>query len=390
MGDPQYMRFPVEEYKMRFDKAREWMGKNNLDGLFITEGQNYTYFSGGGRDTAMARPHTLLLPRKGDPVAIIQRFPAKDRKKQFWFDDIRVYNTMLGLPFEMIIEAMKDVGMAEGRVGAEIGYEQRMGCSMQDFLKLKEILPKAEFMDAADIFWGLRMVKSPEEIKRNRRACQITSQAYDALFPGLYAGMSEKEIVDRFLKLQVEIGGLIPWALISSSLENYDGGGGGPGAHIIEKGDQVWMDGGCQYSEYGSDFCCTGTVGPPSDKQQKMQRMVLEITRTVVGAIRPGIRTCDLDALNSAEWEKRGYDYSKINWGGGRIGHGLGWGRCLTEPPHIASYDETVIRPGMIITIEPGINIEYGTYCIEMNIAVTEDGHEVLNDFDRELRTISA
>ena len=48
-----------------------------------------------------------------------------------------------------------------------------------------------------------------------------------------------------------------------------------------------------------------------------------------------------------------------------------------------------MIRRGMVITIEPGINTGYGTYCIEMNVAVTEDGHEILNDFNRELRVIS-
>jgi len=77
--------------------------------------------------------------------------------------------------------------------------------------------------------------------------------------------------------------------------------------------------------------------------------MVAEITKTLVDAVRPGMRACDINALNNLEWEKRGYDYDrKINWGGGRIGHGLGWGSCVTEPPHIAAYDTTEIRPGMV------------------------------------------
>lgn len=120
-----------------------------------------------------------------------------------------------------------------------------------------------------------------------------------------------------------------------------------------------------------------------------MQRMVAEITKTLVDAVRPGMRACDINALNNLEWEKRGYDYDrKINWGGGRIGHGLGWGSCVTEPPHIAAYDTTEIRPGMVFTIEPGINAEYGTFQTEMDIVVTEDGCEVLNEMNRELRII--
>lgn len=59
-----------------------------------------------------------------------------------------------------------------------------------------------------------------------------------------------------------------------------------------------------------------------------------------------------------------------------------------SEPPHIAAYDTTEIRPGMVFTIEPGINAEYGTFQTEMDIVVTEDGCEVLNEMDRELRII--
>ena len=388
MGVPEYMRFPVEEYQRRCDKARELMEKKNLNGLLITEGGNYTYFSGGTRDFSLSRPHAMLLPRKGNPVAIIQRFPEWNRKREIWFDDVRNYDTMLGLPVEMVIEAMKDVGMGEGRVGAELGYEQRLGISPNDFAKLKESLPEVEFINAADVFWDIRIIKSPEEVERYRRACQITVHAYNSLFPNICEGMSEAEIVGKFFRLLVTIGGSAPWAFINSGPENYFSIGGGPTNRRIQKGNQVWVDGGCSYREYGCDFCCAGTVGPPSDKQQKMQRMVAEITKTLVGAVRPGMKACDIDALNNSEWEKRGYDYSKINWGGGRIGHGLGWGACLTEPPHIASYDRTEIRPGMVFTLEPAISTDYGCYQTEMNIVITEDGCEILNEMDRELRVI--
>jgi Xaa-Pro aminopeptidase len=388
MGIPEYMRFPLEEYERRFEKAREFLEEKELKGLFISEGGNYTYFSGASRDNSYARPHIMLLPRKGDPVAIIQRFPDQNRKWQIWFDDVRVYNTMLGLPLQIVGEAMKEKGMDEGFVGAELGYEQRFGISPIDFLNLKESLPKVEFVDAANIFWGIRMIKSPEEIARHRQACQITVRAYGSLFSNLCEGMSEKEIVYRFLNLETLMGGHAPWASINSGPENYVNNQGGPTNRRIRKGDQIWIDGGCSYREYASDFCCAGTVGLPSDKQWKMQKTVEDITKALVDAVRPGMRACDIDALNYSEWERRGFDYRKINWGGGRIGHGLGWGSLLSEPPHIASYGKTEIRPGMVFTIEPAINTEYGCYQTEMDIVVQEDGCEILNEMDRELRTI--
>ena len=60
----------------------------------------------------------------------------------------------------------------------------------------------------------------------------------------------------------------------------------------------------------------------------------------------------------------------------------------LTEPPHIANYDSTVLEPGMIITIEPGFVTDYGVFQAEENILVTPDGFEVLSTASTELHQI--
>ncbi len=90
MGIAKYMRFPPEEFERRCARARQLMERNDLAGLFITEGGNYTYFSGGQRDFSFSRPHILLLPRQGEPVAVVQKFPAWNRIRVIWFDYVRV------------------------------------------------------------------------------------------------------------------------------------------------------------------------------------------------------------------------------------------------------------------------------------------------------------
>ena len=382
MGDINYMRFSTAEFKYRCDRAKELMAQANLKGLFITEGGNFTYFTGGTRDFSFSRPTILLLPREGDPIVLIQHFPQENRKREIWLKDIRVYETMLGLPLDMTVQAMNDAGMGSGRVGAELGYEQRFGISLNDFSRLKQLVPKVEFADAADVLWGVRMIKSEEEIKRHHRASQITAKAYEALWSNCYEGMSEIEVVDKFVRLQLTLGGSNPWAFINSGPENYFLTGGGPSSRRIQKGNLVWIDGGCTYREYGSDFCASATVGPPSDEQKRLQDIVVRITKTLVEAVRPGIRACDLDTLNSQEWRRFGYDYAKLNFGGGRIGHGMGWGSSLTEPPHIAAYDKTVLRQGMVFTIEPGFSTGDGCFQAEEDLVVTENGCEVLSLFE--------
>ncbi len=389
MGDQAYMSFPVTEYENRCNKARDLMAKKGLKGLLISEGMNYAYFSGGHRDFSYSRPQVMLLPQKGDPVAFSQLFPSWNTVREIWFKDVRIYKTMLGVPIDMVVEGMEEKGMTEGRIGVELDYEVRMGMSVKDWTNLKAALPKVEFVDASDLFWEIRMIKSPAEIERNRKACELTVRAYDDLYPSLHEGMSEVEIIEKFIAIQALLGGSTGFGIINSGPENYGSIGGGPTTRRIKKGDQVWIDGGCLYQGYASDFCCTGTVGPPSDKQKKALQMIWELTKRVIDKVRPGMKASDVDALNQAEWEKLGYNYNKdINWGGGRIGHGLGWGGVVTEPPHIAAYDNTVLKPGMIFTVEPGINFEYGCYQTECDCLLTENGLEILNKMHHEMRII--
>ena len=61
---------------------------------------------------------------------------------------------------------------------------------------------------------------------------------------------------------------------------------------------------------------------------------------------------------------------------------------ATTEPPHIALFDDTVLIPGMVITIEPTVVTGYGPFNIESNVLVTGDGFEVLSQASRELLVI--
>jgi len=61
-----------------------------------------------------------------------------------------------------------------------------------------------------------------------------------------------------------------------------------------------------------------------------------------------------------------------------------------TELPHVTEEDETVLAPGMVITIEPGVATPYGLFHVEENVVVTERGYEILSHSSRELATIAA
>jgi Xaa-Pro aminopeptidase len=178
----EYKRFPKEEYENRWKKAKQLMKDKGLDALFITDGVNYTYLSGAHRDFSYSRPTIMILPKDDEPTIIIHEFFEGAQKKETWVEDVRIYKSLLGAPVELIKEVMNEKGLAKGVIGAELGYEQRLGISYNDFEKLKKEISSAKFLDASGIIWELRMVKSRSEIERIRKACEITSKAYEKCF----------------------------------------------------------------------------------------------------------------------------------------------------------------------------------------------------------------
>jgi Xaa-Pro aminopeptidase len=89
-----------------------------------------------------------------------------------------------GLPFpvESIKEALEELNLDDGRIGCELGLEERLGISYDDFTRLRSSLPKAEFKNAAEVFWKLRAIKSSAEIECLKKACDVTASAYEKTF----------------------------------------------------------------------------------------------------------------------------------------------------------------------------------------------------------------
>lgn len=381
-----YHRFPKAEYEQRWENARKRMAEAGLDAVLVTEKANYVYFCGGNPDFSFSRPTIFILPRRGEPVCVVHRFFADLTRRSTHVGDVRVYETLGGAPVEMIASSLKDRGLAGGKIGCELGYEQRLGISHQDFQALTKALPGARFQDGSPVTWGCRMVKSPLEIERLREAGRITGQVYETLYPTIRPGMTEAEIVARFLRMHMERGGASPWFFINSGPENYDIPCGGPAERTLQAGDVLWMDGGCCVGDYWSDYARMVFLGEPTDDQRRIYDLIVEITGKTVEAVRPGVKCSDLQALNDRLFEEAGYNYDEINFAGGRIGHGMG--TMITEPPHVAAYDHTVLQPGMAITIEPGWIRPDGCFHVEDNVLVTGDGFEILSRCRRDLLVV--
>ncbi len=381
--------FPTTEYTGRVDKVRRLMADKRMDGLFLTTGPNLTHLSGYPSPwRSVSRPFIFILPLEGDPILIVQNGRQFEARAYSWVSEVRTYTELSRAPLPETLQAFHDLGLSKGRVGAELGFEQCLDIPFLDFIQLQERLPEIEFVDVGPVLWEARMRKSEAEITLLRKACQITSRAYERTFPQLKVGMSEAEVARIMSISTMELGGSSPFVVITSGDGNYDFASKRPSQRKIQKGDLVWMDAGCSVGGYWSDFSRAGVVGGPSPEQERAQSLIHETTMMGVEMVRPGVRASEIARACNAELDRLDLPVtSSISGLASRIGHGVGL--AVTELPHVAEYDDTVLEPGMVITIEPGVATPYGTFHVEENVLVTGDGHELLSTASRELWPIS-
>lgn len=378
-------QIPQREYAERLERLRTLMPERGLDAVLLGTGTNLRYFSGYPSPARSgSRPFFLLLPLHGDPIFIVQSGRKAEALRFSWIEDVRDYAELSRVPISVLRDALRDRGLLGKRLGLELGLEQSLEVPYLEFCRLKESLAGTVLADASELLWRLRMIKTPGEIACLRSACQILGHAYEEAFGAARESMTERQIA-RLLRNsfdQSEAGeGFI---LITSGRGNYGLTTKAPESRPIQRGDMVWVDAGCTVCGYNSDFSRAAVVGEPSPQQLRAEEAIHQITRAAVEQVRPGVKASALARFCKARLERLEFPFDlSISGLASRVGHGLGMD--VTEPPHIADYDDTVLEAGMVITLEPGVATEYGTFHVEENILVTPDGHEVLSQAQRTL-----
>jgi Xaa-Pro dipeptidase len=368
------------EYAARQQKARVLMKKNNLSALMITEPTNLFYFTGASYfgEMSFPRPAVLIIPRNADSILVTHDFHlAID-----WDGDIRRYPKVGELPIEMVKSAFEDAGCTTGQVGAELGREQRLGISYQDFTRVRDALPAVSFVDAADMVWQLRMVKSDAEIAIISEACKIQDAIFKNAFEAVKAGMTTREIKTLFQQAIIDSDADLGWVIVCvGAFDPRQAAGSSPPDLRFKENDLLWVDLGLVMLGYHTDYCRGMVAGDASPAQLEKWGKIHEVLQAGVTATRPGIPVSDLFRAQVDAAEKLNLDMT--SWPARRFGHGSGL--HTTEPPYINLDDDTILEPGMILHIEPGCIEKDGIYVLEHQVLVTETGCKVLSHTPCEL-----
>jgi len=326
LAKPNYRIFPDNEFRQRLARAKQQMAERSLDALFITDGLNFFHFTGGCPPFSNARPHIELLPKDGEPWLVVPEVSKEALRLESWISTLKSHLTF-GAPIEMLKEMFMELGIESGRIGCELGKEQRLGISISDFDRLKASLPNAQFVDASSLLWNLRIVKSKAEVECVREACKITTRAFGTAFRKARAGMTERQLANLFCNEVSKNGGFAPFTFINSGPYNYNyilGPTGFPSRisdQKLSRGNMLYIDAGCSHNRYWCDFCRMASIGKPSKEQISMHELIDNVTQECVDMVKPGIKISEIAEFGAKQMERAGHP---LKGQAGRMGHGVG------------------------------------------------------------------
>jgi len=342
---------------MRVERVRARLRERSLDGLVALRLNNMRYLSGFSGSSG-----ALYLDHRGAFLLSDFRYAEQAAAESPEFTFVLVKSGVL----EPLAELIRERG------GRQVAVEDDY-LSHRDYLCLEE--KTGACLHSADgLVESLRMVKDDAEIEALARACRIADEALAEVLPQVRPGMTENEVAARLefvMRLRGSEGASFETIAASgprSAMPHATASG-----RQLQEGDLLTLDFGAVCEGYHSDITRTFVLGRPSPQQREVYELVRNAQALGVEAVRPGVTGAALDALVREKIAAAGH--------GEHFGHSLGHGVGLAvhEAPRLKDTDETVLRPGMVVTVEPGVYIPgWGGIRIEDSVLVTAEGHRVL------------
>ena len=334
----------------------------------------YTMFAGVPKDSAETPFMVPATAEKGD----VEWYDPWIKDRRYWGPLFFVQGQAEQMkphtdPIETTVGALCDRGLNEGRIAVEMRYLP------EPFLaRFRDLLPKAKFVDAWDLIWHLRMVKTQEEIRRIREAARANQKAMQAAFDHAWDGMSEVEMDDIIKKSLIDEGAEHHWTEM---------GFGPKGARMIgptketrlRRGEIIRIDLGCRYEGYLCDMSRLAIFGEPSRETVRAHGVIMRANEALRRAVGPGVKCSDLFRLGMKIIDEGGFSSLTP-----QAGHSIG--RSPHEPPFLTDADKTVLEPNMIVVCEPVLRVVgVGSVNVEDMVLVTPDGNEPITTLSREL-----
>ena len=315
----------------------ESLHNKNIDCMVVLKPENIRYLTG-------FRPSSSsILILKDNPILLASKIDRENASG----------SSMVNL------EVYKEFDDVKKLLNGKIGIEKSM--TVETYKKLSEGFD-VETTDIVDIS---RSVKSNWEIENIEKALQIAEKS----FMGLEFTGTEVELAAQ-LEYNMRINGSerASFESIMASGPRTSLPHGSPSLNKVES--PILVDWGAVYNNYSSDT--TRTI-IETERQEEIFNIVLDAQKTAIKAIKPGVRSCEIDTAARDVITEYGYGDAFIH----STGHGVGLE--IHEKPNLSKNDEAKLEKGMVITVEPGIYLE-GEFGVRIEDMVLVKNHaSVLN-----------
>jgi len=389
-----------KEYVKRIENVKDELAKRRLDALYLTNGTSFLYLTGYAY-IQTERPAALIIPLEGE-ITFMGPHLEKDHipLKTTLIKNIKTYPDYPGEkhPINHFATFLKELGLEKKKIGIDnpAGAAGTWGYKGP---KVTEKLPKAEFVEAKDIVQNMRIIKSEEEIELLRESAKWANLAHTLLQEYTELGLWD---VDIALGASYEAS-MIMKKTLGPEYEQCKRGRSpasagfrgqiGPMSAIphsisikrkIREGDVVVTGAGADIGGYSSELERTMIIGEPTETQRRYFEVMLKAQDAGLKAFKPGAKCSDVDKASSKVIAKAGYKALIRH----HTGHGLGLEGH--EPPWLDIGDDTIMKPGMVFSCEPGIyKPGYAGFRHSDTVVITGDGSEILTYYPRDLESLT-
>ncbi len=370
--------FPVTEFEARTVRAQQLMRNMRLDALLLMTEPEIAYYAGFNSYfwQSPTRPWFLVIPLSGEPIAVVPSIGVTTVANT-WIQDVRSWQSPNPADegVSLLASTLKELGTNYKRIGVPTGPETHLRMPGNDVQTLNRLLGGISLVDATDIVKTQRMVKSSLEIAKHQHICELVSDSFENVPRIIHTGMSEREAFQAFrLDILSRKATSAPYLVTTSGPGGIDDAIRFPCDRVLNEGDLLFIDTGCEYDGYYSDFDRNFALGAASDEALFAYRLAYKATEAGIAAVKPGVKSSDVFKAMAKVLEEGGASNSSI----GRMGHGVGLKN--TEWPSIMASDDTVLQAGMILAIEPGYEFLPGKIMLhEENVVVRDEAAQLLS-----------
>jgi Xaa-Pro aminopeptidase len=366
------------DYGARQKKLRGLLNQNRLDALLVTHLPNVRYlcgFTGSSGVLILTQDRSIFF---SDGRYIEQaKAEVQDSRVVIGRKAALVSATEWLLAHGTNLRSSGKRGLSVGIEGEHLTVSTRskLAKTLGSSFRLKEAPPLIE---------RARMVKDAAEIKLLRAAAKMGSKLFQVVLNSVRPGVTENEIAAE-LEFAARMAGAEQMSfptIIASGKRSSLPHGVASRAKIPANGFVV-CDFGVILAGYCSDMTRTVHVGKPTAEARRVYENVSQAQQAAVEAVKPGKSVAEVDEAARKLLKEEGLGKYFTH----STGHGVGLE--IHESPRIAAGQADLLKPGMVITVEPGVYIpaKFGVRVEDM-VLVTKTGCEVLTPTSKELITL--